>query len=145
MLIGKLGDLGADAALPHFGTEAAPEAIQLDDFAGMIGGMTDATELDLVFWALGMGLGGAFAAAHRLVLHVVDFGSTPDAAALTHRAVIAGIDGDDDLHTKCLLAFNMASGRKSVDAHGALLADQDAQHMLDDRVANLGMLLHEVT
>src|SRR5260221_6515940 len=95
----------------------------------MIGGVTHPTELDLVFCALGVGLGGAFPAAHRLVLHVVDIAGTSDAAALAHRAIIAGIDGDNDLHTKSLLAFNMASGRKSIDAHRTLLADQDAQHM----------------
>ena len=52
MLIGEVGDLGPDSAPPYLGTEAAPEAIRLGNFKGMIGGMTHATERDLVFRAL---------------------------------------------------------------------------------------------
>src|SRR5258708_20005330 len=102
MLIGEVGDLGPDSAPPYFGTEAAPEAIRLGDFKGMIGGVTHPTELDLVFCALGVGLGGAFPAAHRLVLHVVDIAAPSDAAALAHRPIMSGIDGGNNLHTKNL-------------------------------------------
>jgi hypothetical protein len=71
MLIGTLGDTGADTTLKDSRAPATPEAIGFRDFEAMIGGMTDATQGDLVLRTLGMELGRALPATHALVLHMM--------------------------------------------------------------------------